>query len=84
MTGRAFQRIPYVVKVEFRTPSSFLVAYSINLSRGGIFLETEHPAAIGDSIALEFAVPGLWPIQVIRARERSNRRRRRAVVTPIE
>jgi uncharacterized protein (TIGR02266 family) len=64
MTGRAFQRIPYVVKVEFRTPSSFLVAYSINLSRGGIFLETEHPAAIGDSIALEFAVPGLGPIQV--------------------
>lgn len=64
MTGRAFQRIPYVVKVEFRTPSSFLVAYSINLSRGGIFLETEHTAAIGDSIALEFAVPGLGPIQV--------------------
>jgi uncharacterized protein (TIGR02266 family) len=64
MTGRAFQRIPYVVKVEFRTASSFLVAYSINLSRGGIFLETEHPAAIGDAIALEFTVPGLGPIQV--------------------
>lgn len=64
MTGRAFQRIPYVVKVEFRTASSFLVAYSINLSRGGIFLETEHPAAIGDTIALEFAVPGLGPIQM--------------------
>lgn len=64
MTGRVFQRIPYVVKVEFRTPSSFLVAYSINLSRGGIFLETEHTAAIGDRIALEFTVPGLGPIQV--------------------
>lgn len=64
MTGRVFQRIPYVVKVEFRTPSSFLVAYSINLSRGGIFLETEHTAAIGDRIALEFTVPGLGPIQL--------------------
>jgi uncharacterized protein (TIGR02266 family) len=64
MTGRVFQRIPYVVKVEFRTPSSFLVAYSINLSRGGIFLETEHTAAIGDRIALEFTVPGLGPLQL--------------------
>jgi type IV pilus assembly protein PilZ len=64
MTGRVFERIPYVVKVEFRTASSFLVAYSINLSRGGIFLETDHPAVIGDRIALEFTVPGLGPIQV--------------------
>lgn len=64
MTGRVFQRIPYVVKVEFRTPSSFLVAYSINLSRGGIFLETDHAAAIGDRIALEFTAPGLGPIHI--------------------
>lgn len=64
MTGRAFKRIPYVVKVEFRTASSFLVAYSINLSRGGIFLETEQAAKIGDEVALEFAVPGIGAIQV--------------------
>lgn len=64
MTGRAFKRIPYVVKVEFRTASSFLVAYSMNLSRGGMFLETPHAAKIGDELALELAVPGIGPVQV--------------------
>ncbi|GAB4532451.1 MAG: hypothetical protein Tsb0020_48560 [Haliangiales bacterium] len=65
MTGRAFQRVPYTVRVEFRTASSFLVAYSVNLSRGGIFLETDHDAAVGDSITLEFTVPGLGPIKAM-------------------
>jgi type IV pilus assembly protein PilZ len=58
MPGRVFQRIPYVVQVEFRTASSFLVAYSINLSRGGMFLETDYPVPIGTEIPLQLAVPG--------------------------
>jgi uncharacterized protein (TIGR02266 family) len=59
---REFDRVPYSVQVEYRTASSFLVAYSINLSRGGIFLETAQPAAIGTQVALQFAVPGAAPI----------------------
>ena len=31
--------MPYSVQVEFRTPSSFLVAYSVNLSRGGLWVD---------------------------------------------
>ncbi|ACY17080.1 TIGR02266 family protein [Haliangium ochraceum] len=64
MSDRAFQRIPYAAKVEFRTASSFLVAYSMNLSRGGIFLETDQLARVGETIQLEFAVPGVGPIQL--------------------
>ena len=41
MSEREHERMPYVVQVEFRTASSFLVAYSVNLSRGGLFLETD-------------------------------------------
>ena len=41
MTDRDQARMPYTVQVEFRTPSSFLVAYSVNLSRGGLFIETD-------------------------------------------
>ncbi|WP_428264668.1 TIGR02266 family protein [Haliangium sp.] len=64
MNGRVFQRIPYAVKVEFRTASSFLVAYSVNLSRGGLFIETDHAAKIGDGIRVDFEVPGLGPVAV--------------------
>jgi uncharacterized protein (TIGR02266 family) len=62
MSEREHQRIPYAVEVEFRTASSFLVAYSVNLSRGGIFLETEAEVPIGYSVALKLAVPGSGPV----------------------
>lgn len=49
--------MPYAVQVEFRTPSSFLVAYSVNLSRGGLFLETDADIPVGALVTLEFSVP---------------------------
>ncbi|MEM9489878.1 MAG: TIGR02266 family protein [Myxococcota bacterium] len=64
MGKRQFQRIPYSVEVEFRTASSFLVAYSVNLSRGGIFIETDQELPIGAEIALRFAVPGVGCIEL--------------------
>ncbi|MEZ4360002.1 MAG: TIGR02266 family protein [Kofleriaceae bacterium] len=59
MSQRGSQRIPYTVQVEFRTASSFLVAYSLNVSRGGLFLETDQEVPIGAAVALEFVVPGM-------------------------
>jgi len=64
MTDREHQRIPYAVEVHYRTASSFLMAYSVNVSRGGLFLETEQDAAVGSPIELRFAVPGAGPITV--------------------
>ena len=49
--------MPYAVQVEFRTASSFLVAYSVNLSRGGLFLETEADIPTGVMMTLDFSVP---------------------------
>jgi uncharacterized protein (TIGR02266 family) len=49
--------MPYAVQVEFRTPSSFLVAYSVNLSRGGLFLETNAEIPTGAAMTLDFQVP---------------------------
>jgi uncharacterized protein (TIGR02266 family) len=49
--------MPYSVQVEFRTASSFLVAYSINLSRGGLFLETDADVPTGATMTLDFTVP---------------------------
>ena len=50
--------MPYTVQVEFRTASSFLVTYSVNLSRGGLFLETDAPIPAGSGISLDLVVPG--------------------------
>lgn len=60
MPDREYDRIPYSVQVEFRTASSFLVAYSVNLSRGGIFIELETDAELcsGAPLMLDLHVPG--------------------------
>lgn len=67
MNARLFQRIPYVVEVEFRTASSFLVAYSVNLSRGGMFLETDEDIdiGIGSLITMRFAIPSTGTVRVV-------------------
>lgn len=58
MFPRASERMPYAVEVEFRTASSFLVAYSVNLSRGGLFLETDAAIPSGAQVTVELGVPG--------------------------
>ena len=57
VSEREHQRMPYSVQVEFRTASSFLVAYSINLSRGGLFLETDADVPTGAIMTLDLTVP---------------------------
>jgi uncharacterized protein (TIGR02266 family) len=51
-------RVPYVVAVEFRSASSFLITYSVNLSRGGLFVETFQELPIGAQVAVNFRIPG--------------------------
>ncbi len=62
MSEREHDRLPYAVQVEFRTASSFLVAYSVNLSRGGLFLETDADIPTDVQIELTMQVPGVDPI----------------------
>jgi PilZ domain len=57
MAERAHERMPYTVQAEFRTPSSFLVAYSVNLSRGGLFVETEVDIPTGALVTVDFEIP---------------------------
>ena len=56
--------MPYVVQVEFRTPSSFLVAYSVNLSRGGMFVETDADIPVGAGMTVELAIPSSGTIEL--------------------
>lgn len=64
MAEREHGRMPYSVQVEFRTPSSFLVAYSVNLSRGGLFIETDADIPSGAPLTVDFCVPTAGPISL--------------------
>ena len=57
MIEREHERVPYAVAVHFRSASAFLIAYSVNLSRGGRFLETQHDLPGGTPLELSFAIP---------------------------
>ncbi len=48
----------YAVAVQFRSASSFLIAYSVNLSRGGLFVETHHDVPVGTPLELSLEIPG--------------------------
>lgn len=41
MASRDHERAPGRLEVEFRSPSALLVAYTVNLSRGGMFLQCD-------------------------------------------
>lgn len=57
MAEREQGRMPYSVLVEFRTPSSFLVAYSVNLSRGCLFVETDADIPTGAPVTVDLNIP---------------------------
>jgi type IV pilus assembly protein PilZ len=62
MNERVHDRVPFCVRVQFRNASSLLVAYSVNLSRGGVFLETEEPVQIGSEVTLQLEVARAGPV----------------------
>ncbi|HEY8146893.1 MAG TPA: PilZ domain-containing protein, partial [Kofleriaceae bacterium] len=62
MGERVHDRVPICMRVQFRNASSFLVAYTVNLSRGGVFLETEETLTVGSEIALQLEVPQAGPV----------------------
>ena len=51
------------MEVEYRTAGAFLVSYSVNLSKGGIFIETSSPLPVGSQLELAFEVPGAGALQ---------------------
>jgi uncharacterized protein (TIGR02266 family) len=57
-------RLPIKVEVEYRTAGAFLVSYSVNLSKGGIFIETGSPLPVGSQLSLQFEVPGAGALEV--------------------
>jgi type IV pilus assembly protein PilZ len=55
---RRHERASISLEVEFRTTGSFLVSYSLNLSKGGLFLDTPDLLPVGSRLAVRFVIPG--------------------------
>lgn len=55
---RRFDRAPLSLEVHYRTQGSFLVSYSLNLSKGGLFLETQDLLPVGTELTVRFTIPG--------------------------
>jgi uncharacterized protein (TIGR02266 family) len=55
--GRAFERIKARLQVGWATAREFLVAYSENISRGGIFVATQKPPELREVVELLLELP---------------------------
>lgn len=60
---RLHPRVRVSLAVSYRTTGSFLVAYSVNLSKGGVFIEAP-PLPVGTQVHLEIELPGAHRIGV--------------------
>lgn len=52
-------RVPFEVKIEYRTVGSFLSDWSANISQGGLFIQTANPLKEGTSVRMIFSLPGI-------------------------
>jgi uncharacterized protein (TIGR02266 family) len=58
-TGRReHRRVRIALQVSYRSTGSFLVSYSVDISQGGLFIETTRPREVGTEIELWLAIPG--------------------------
>ncbi len=62
--GRAYARAPARVRVGWKTPREFLVAHSENISRGGIFIASDNPPPLRETLELSLDLPdGKGPVK---------------------
>jgi uncharacterized protein (TIGR02266 family) len=47
------------VEVHYRTAQEFLSAYTRNISGGGIFVRTQNPLPLNQTVRLRFTLPGI-------------------------
>ena len=56
---REHERKPLRLQLNYRDASggNFLFEHSRNISRGGIFIETDHPLPVGSTLVIRFTTP---------------------------
>ncbi|MBZ0119683.1 MAG: TIGR02266 family protein [Sandaracinaceae bacterium] len=56
---RQHTRVPIALKVEYKRLNSFFADYTKNISRGGTFIRTKNPLAIGTEFLFQLQIPNL-------------------------
>lgn len=65
---RAHERVRLPLEVAYRSTGSFLVSYSVDLSRGGLFVQTDAPLPVGSELDLQLSIPGVPDTVSLRGR----------------
>jgi uncharacterized protein (TIGR02266 family) len=47
------------IRIEYRSVDNFVADYALNISKGGLFIQTEHPLPRGTRVRLVFSLPDL-------------------------
>ena len=54
---RQTERLHHEVLVAYRTPDGFLTDWAVNISRGGLFVNTRSPLSVGTAVKLLISLP---------------------------
>ena len=64
--ARRSARVHHELAVAYRSVGGFLSDWATNISRGGIFINTRHPLAVGTVVKLIIQLPGTaFPFDVV-------------------
>lgn len=56
-TTRRSERLQHELLVAYRTVDGFITDWAVNISRGGIFINTRNPLAVGSVVRLIVSLP---------------------------
>lgn len=56
-TGRQADRLQHELLVAYRTVDGFITDWAVNISKGGLFINTRNPLAVGTTIRLIISLP---------------------------
>lgn len=55
---RTSDRLQHELLVAYRTVDGFITDWAVNISRGGLFINTDKPLPVGSTVRLVVALPG--------------------------
>ncbi|MDF1535628.1 MAG: TIGR02266 family protein [bacterium] len=56
--NRKHPRVDVWIEVTFKSPMELVCSFMPNISKGGMFIQTSEPLALGTVLALAFQLPG--------------------------
>ena len=55
---RRGSRVPVTVRINYATVDAMFTEFTRNVNEGGLFVETEEPLALDETVVLQFTLPG--------------------------